>query len=127
MTQEGDDRGIVKELAAAVSTQAQVSNRIWLALMTVVVVAVLPRVSQVDGGRKGVPLPLGLGDVDPVWFDALSFALLVILTIAFAAAHASKRAPRRWRSKGLTHWQEMGTQTQRDTQARYILASCSTC
>ena len=58
--------------------------------MTVVVVAVLPRVSQVDGSREKVPLPLGLGDVDPVWFDALSFALLVILTIAFAAAHAQQ-------------------------------------
>jgi hypothetical protein len=90
MTQESGDRGIVNELAAAVSTQAQVSNRIWLALMTVVVVAVLPRVSPVDGGRKEVSLPLGLGGVDPVWFDALSFALLVILTIAFAAAHAQQ-------------------------------------
>ena len=89
MTQESDDRGIVKELAAAVSTQAQVANRIWLALMTVVVVAVLPRVSPADGGRK-VPLPLGLGDVDSVWFDVFIFALLVILTIAFASAHAQQ-------------------------------------
>ncbi|MBI3636787.1 MAG: hypothetical protein HY216_11365 [Candidatus Rokubacteria bacterium] len=89
MTQESDDRDIVKELAAAVSTQAQVSTRIWLALMTVVLVAVLPRV-PVDGGRKGVSLPLGLGAIDPIWFDPFIFALLVILTIAFATAHAQE-------------------------------------
>ncbi len=89
MAQEQDDRAIVRELAAAVSTQAQVSNRTWIALMAVVVVAVLPRVSPV-ADRKEVPLPLGLGPVDPAWFDPFIFAVLVVLTIAFAAAHAQQ-------------------------------------
>ncbi|MBI4588615.1 MAG: hypothetical protein HY725_07230 [Candidatus Rokubacteria bacterium] len=79
----------MKELAAAVSTQAQVSNRTWTALVTVAVVAVLPRASS-GVGRQEVALPLGLGVVDAAWFDLFAFALLVILTIAFSAAHAQQ-------------------------------------
>jgi hypothetical protein len=77
----------VKDLAAAVSTQAQVSNRTWLALITVSVVAVLPRSSAADGT---VALPLGLGSVDPASFHLVVVALLVVLIIGFAAAHAQQ-------------------------------------
>jgi len=80
-----DWREEVKELAAGVSMQAQVANRVWLALMTAAFVGVLPLATKA-GGR--VTLPFGLGDVDQTLFYPLTFSILVVLTIAFAAAHA---------------------------------------
>jgi len=77
-------RAVVKELAAAVSTQSQVANRTWLAAMAVVFVGVLPRVDP----NKEVKLPFELGSVDPDWFHAIVFAMLVVLVIAFCAANA---------------------------------------
>jgi ABC-type multidrug transport system fused ATPase/permease subunit len=89
MAEQADDRALVKELAAAVSTQAQVANRTWIALVTVAVIAVLPRASSGVASQQ-VTLPLGLGVVDAAWFDPFAFVLLVILTIAFSAAHAQQ-------------------------------------
>jgi hypothetical protein len=80
-------RKLVQELAAAVSTQAEVVNRSWLALMTVALFGVLPRIPGHDGN---VSLPLNLGEVDPGWFHSVVFAILVVLTIAFAAAQAQQ-------------------------------------
>ncbi len=76
----------IKELAAAVSTQAQVSNRIWLGLMTVAVISLLPRAP--DQGQ--VPLPFGLPTVPATWFYLVLFVMLIVLTIAFASAHAQQ-------------------------------------
>jgi hypothetical protein len=75
----------VKELAAGVSVQTQVANRVWLALMTVALVAVLPR-----GTNKNpdLSLPFGLGTVDSTLFYPVAFFILVVLAVAFAAAHA---------------------------------------
>lgn len=79
----------VKELAAAVSTQAQVSNRAWLGLMTLALVALLPRVET--GGQAGnVTLPFGVGPVDAASFSIVLFWMLVVFTIAFSAAHAQQ-------------------------------------
>jgi hypothetical protein len=81
-----DDRAnLVKELATATSTQTQVSNRSWLALITVSVLAVLP-----ESQNPETPLPLGLGNVSTTWFHFVMFSLLVVLSIAFAAAHAQQ-------------------------------------
>ena len=82
-----DDRSheLVKELASAVSTQAQFANRIWLALMTAALVAVLPHVPTSSGNLS---LPFSLGEVDATWFNRVVFALLVVLVITFASAHA---------------------------------------
>jgi len=77
-------RALVKELAVAVSTQAQVANRTWLALMSVALLAVLPRIPKPSGN---VNLPFGLGEVDPIWFHAVLFSIFVVLAIAFASAH----------------------------------------
>jgi len=81
---KSDWHGLVKELAAGVSTQAQVANRVWLALITVGLVAVLPRTPA----NSNLALPLGLGDVDRAFFYPIAFSILVVLAIAFAAAHA---------------------------------------
>src|ERR1700680_2883174 len=82
-----DRRAIVKELADAVSTQAQVTNRSWLGLITVSLFAVLPRVPTRDGN---VPLPFSLGEVSPVWFHGIVFVILIVMAIAFASAHAQQ-------------------------------------
>jgi hypothetical protein len=80
-------RGLVRDLAAGVSTQAQVANRIWLALMTVSFIVVLPKK---DGSLS---LPFGLGNIDRSLFYyslfyPVAFSILVVLAVAFAAAHA---------------------------------------
>jgi hypothetical protein len=80
-------RKVVQELATAVSTQAQVVNRTWLALMTVALFGVLPRLPAKD---SNVFLPFSLGEVDPTSFHTVLFSILVVLTIAFAAAHAQQ-------------------------------------
>ncbi len=54
-----ENRQVIKEFAKSVSTQAQVANRIWLSLMTVALVALLPREAATAGK---VNLPFGLGD-----------------------------------------------------------------
>jgi hypothetical protein len=78
----------VKELAAAVSTQARISNRVWLALITATLVAVIPRPST--PGQDTLALPFGLGGIAPGDFYFGLFGVLVVLTIAFAAAHAQQ-------------------------------------
>jgi hypothetical protein len=82
---KSDPLAQVKELAAGVSVQTQVANRVWLALMTVALVAELPH-----GADKSpdLSLPFGLGSVGSTYFYPVAFFILVVLAVAFAAAHA---------------------------------------
>ena len=90
------NRTVIKEFAAAVSTQAQVANRIWLGLMTVALVALLPRESAAPGK---LDLPFSLGKVDGVTFSVIVSSMLVVLTIAFSSAYAQQsRAHKRAQS-----------------------------
>ena len=82
-----EQRGLVKELAEAVSTQAKVANRTWLALMTVSLYALIPH-TPTDKGN--ISLPFNLGDVPLLWFSGLVFSFLVVLAIAFASAHSQQ-------------------------------------
>ena len=94
-----DDRGdLIKELASAVSLQTDVSNRSWLTLILVSVVALLPREQATE-----VSLPLGLGAVSAPWFHFVMFFLLVILGIGFAAAHAQQVRAERLAYDALKH------------------------
>lgn len=86
MSDERDKWELVKQLATAFSTQAQVANRTWLGLMTVALFAVLPRVPGKDGNA---PLPFNL-QVSAIWLQTAVFAMLVVLAVAFAAAHAQQ-------------------------------------
>jgi len=79
---------IVKELAVAVSTQAQVANRYWLTLMTVALFALLPRIAGPEAGT--ITLPFGLGAVESASLNPILFGLLIVLAVAFAAAHAQQ-------------------------------------
>jgi hypothetical protein len=81
----GDWLGQVKELAAGVSVQTQVANRVWLALMTVALVAELPHGTDKS---PDLSLPFGLGNVSSTYFYPVAFFILVVLAVAFAAAHA---------------------------------------
>jgi hypothetical protein len=87
-----DNLKILKEFAAAVSTQAQVTNRIWLGLMTVAVVALLP------ANAGTAKLPLILGEVDAQTFSWIVYSMLVVLTIAFSSAYAEQ-----FRAQSLAH------------------------
>jgi len=84
---DDNNHKLVKELATAVSTQAQVANRMWLALMTVALFAVLPHVPTKSGNLS---LPFSLGEVNAMWFHRVVFAILVVLAVAFASAHAQQ-------------------------------------
>lgn len=75
-----------KELTSAVSTQAQVSNRYWLGLMTVAVVSLLP----VTPSNAGVPLPFGLHSVPTASYYLVLYVMLIVLTIAFSTGHAQQ-------------------------------------
>jgi hypothetical protein len=83
LTDEKGQRDLVKDLADAVSTQAEVANRTWLALISVAVVALIPR-------SKDVTLPFSLGEVPQPWFHGVVFSFLVVLAIAFASAHSQQ-------------------------------------
>jgi hypothetical protein len=85
ITDEKERRDLVKDLADAVSTQAEVANRTWLALITVAIFALIPHVSS-----KDISLPFSLGEVSPSWFQGVVFSLLVVLAIAFASAHSQQ-------------------------------------
>lgn len=73
----------IKDLAGAASTQAHLSNRIWTGLATVAVISLLPQTPV----SADVSVP-GLGKVPITWFHLVVFALLIVLAIAFASAHA---------------------------------------
>jgi hypothetical protein len=83
MADERADR--IKDLAAATTVQTEVANRAWTTLMTVAVLAVLPRPQVAE-----IALPLGLGTVPPVSFHLAMFSMLAVLIIAFSAAHAQQ-------------------------------------
>lgn len=78
---------ILKEFANGVSTQAQVTNRFWLGLVTVALVALLPREST---SAAQVTLPFNLGKADAATFSVMVFLFLVVLTIAFSSAYAQQ-------------------------------------
>jgi hypothetical protein len=94
-----DDRAsIVRELAAAASAQSQVANRYWIALITVCLIAVLPRPKEAE-----MSLPFDVGPIEPSSFYLAMFALLVVLNIAFASAHAQQIRVQRLAHRGLDH------------------------
>lgn len=79
-----EDIELVRTLAQAVSEQAQVANRTWIALVSVSVYGSLPHRSDV------VALPFGLGDASREWFYVVICLLLAVLSVAYAAAQAQQ-------------------------------------
>jgi len=80
---------VIEKLAKAVSTQAEVVNRIWLGLVTVAIVGLLPKTPSA-GFTGDVDLPFGLGHVEGASFHLIVFLMIVVLAIAFSAAHAQQ-------------------------------------
>jgi hypothetical protein len=74
-------------MAGAVSAQAQVANRSWLALTTVALYALIPHTGN-EAGK--IALPFALGEVAPIWFHGLVFSMLSVLAIVFASAHTQQ-------------------------------------
>jgi hypothetical protein len=87
-TEDKTNRQTVKEFASAVSTQAQVTNRTWLVLITVALLALLPQTDQTNPHL--LKLPLGLGEADAKTFWTMMYGLLVVLTIAFSSAYVQQ-------------------------------------
>jgi hypothetical protein len=77
---------LVKLVAEAASVQAKVTNRLWLAVIAVTIVVFLPTTP----GATTVQLPFNLGAVPPGAFYPVVFAILSILAVALAAAHAQQ-------------------------------------
>jgi hypothetical protein len=82
-------RKIIKELASAVSMQAQITNRTWLSLVTVAVISLLPTPSTPQGVAE-VTLPFSFGKVEAETFHLILFPLLTVLSIAFSAAYSQQ-------------------------------------
>jgi hypothetical protein len=80
---------VIEKLAKAVSTQAEVANRIWLGLVTVAIVGLLPKTPSA-GFPGDVDLPFGLGHVVEASFHLIVFLMIVVFGIAFSAAHAQQ-------------------------------------
>ena len=92
MTQEKEEKEAeylkrAKTLADAVSTQAQVANKAWFAMMTVALFAILPRDV---GSTNTIKLPFGLDSVPVSSFYVVVYPLMVILVVAFSSAHAQQ-------------------------------------
>jgi hypothetical protein len=83
LSNEKDQRDLIKDVADGVSTQAEVANRTWLALISVAIVALVPH-------STGISLPFSLGEVPQSWFHGVVFSFLVVLSIAFASAHSQQ-------------------------------------
>jgi hypothetical protein len=80
----------IKQLADAVSMQARVANRIWLATIAASLLVVLPRSTSPGSSATDIALPFQLGDVAPTAFYPVAFAMLSVLVVAFASAHAQQ-------------------------------------
>jgi len=87
VTDAKERRELVRDLAGAVSAQAQVANRSWLALITVALFALIPHTGNAAGK---IALPFALGEVAPIWFHGLVFSMLAVLAIVFASAHTQQ-------------------------------------
>jgi uncharacterized membrane protein (DUF485 family) len=87
VTDQKEHRELVRDLAGAVSAQAQVANRSWLALTTVALYALIPHTANTVGK---IALPFNLGEVEPIWFHGLVFYMLAVLAIVFASAHTQQ-------------------------------------
>ena len=86
MIEEPKSSTLVKDLAEAVSIQAQVANRAWISLTTVALFALVPQASVQNGNTS---LPFGI-KVDLEWFPLVVFCVLVVLIIFFSSAHAQQ-------------------------------------
>lgn len=80
---------LLRELSEAVSLQAKIANKLWIALITVAVINFLP-VTQAASQPKTRTLPFNLGEVDSNVFGSVAYLMLVVIVIAFAAAHAQQ-------------------------------------
>lgn len=76
-----------KDLADAVSAQAQIANRFWFSMTTVALFAVLPRDIS---NKHTINLPFGLGEVAVSAFYTIIYPLMIILVIAFSSTHAQQ-------------------------------------
>jgi len=87
----------IRDLAAAVSLQSKVANRLWLTLMTVVVFSLLQMAAPQQ--QTQVSLPLNLGAIPMGILYPVLFAILIILTVAFSSAHAQQVRARKYANR----------------------------
>lgn len=74
---------LLRDLVDAASTQARVTNRVWLLLVVVSLLVVLPRSPD-----QRVTLPFELGSVEASYFVFVALPMLSVLVIAFCTSHA---------------------------------------
>ena len=79
-----NEKDIGKEFAKAISIQTEVANRAWLALIAAAAFTILPH--EVKPGY--IALPFNFGEIPASLFHPVAFCILVVIALAFAAAHA---------------------------------------
>lgn len=84
-----EQTSLLKDLATAVSTQAQVANRLWLTLMTVAMFALYHKTSPTSASGE-VPLFPGWLTVQSADLYPVLSLILIVLSVAFASAHAQQ-------------------------------------
>jgi hypothetical protein len=84
-SEEYNKMSIVKDLAEAVSTQSKITNRTWLATITV---SVLILFSSELASQGKIPLPFSMGNVEQKIFYPIGFSIQAVLILALAVAHA---------------------------------------
>lgn len=80
---------LIKDLASAASTQAQVANRLWLTLITVAMFALYHKVDP-NPADEEISLFSGWLMIQPADLYPVLFLVLIVLSIAFASAHAQQ-------------------------------------
>jgi hypothetical protein len=101
-------RALIKDLAGAVSRQSRVTNNTWIALTTVALFAIVP---HTPSGEGNLTLPFNLGEVAQTWFYGLVFSILVVLAIAFAAAHTQQVRTQKLAQRNIDSMLERGAST----------------
>ena len=74
----------LKLLTQVASTQATYSNRVWLTLAIISIVAIIAPQST----ENKIKLPFEIGEIDVTWFYLISTMLIAVLLIAFCSAQS---------------------------------------
>jgi hypothetical protein len=97
-----EQSALIKDLASAVSTQAQVANRLWLTLMTVALFALYHKAGPASTAGE-IPLLPGWLAVQPADLYPVLLLILAVLCVAFASAHAQQVRAQKLARKQMRH------------------------
>jgi hypothetical protein len=87
---DSDRIALIKTVAEAASSQAKITNRLWLAVIANTII-LFQEITPAKGGQGPlVKLPFGLAEVQPGTFYPMATAMLSSLIVGLAVAHAQQ-------------------------------------